>query len=561
MIGEAATIADVTAAGHGEAMSELPRPRLSRIIDALGSTLLRRVAGPVTIDRPVGSVSIYDPADGVDVAADGLLLGVGVTDSATATTLLTELRRRGAAALLLKAPMDEAVRQAADAAGITVLEVSRATSWEQLVFLLRTLIDLPDRGDAVTEYPTGDLFQLANAIGALLDAPITIEDRSSRVLAFSGGQDRTDESRVQTVLGRQVPEHYQRLLLEQGVFRELYRSREPVYIPALTESSKPRTAIAVRAGEEVLGSLWAVVSEPLTEHRRRAFVEATKIVALHLLRDRAGRTAGTRPRAELVTRLLEQTGNPADTARRLGIGGRSVCVLALELDPREDCDEVARAAEIRRVADALALHLSALHPSAAATMLGEMVYGLLPLPESCDGESTAQRVATDFLERMGARIVLHIGIGRAVREPGDIIRSRTDADCVLRILRERGHGNRVATVRSVRPDLMLACLAEAAERDDRPYGDAVARLLHYDAEHRGDLTGTLAAYLEAFGDITKAANAVHVHPNTFRYRLTRLCEVGGLDLTDPDARFEAQIDLRLHRLHRSRSAAEPARSH
>lgn len=560
MSGEAATIADVSAAGHGEAMSEPHCPRLGRIIDELGSTLLRRVAGPVTTDRPVGSVSIYDPADGVDVAADGLLLGVGVADSATATMLLTELRRRGAAALLLKAPMDEAVRRAADAAGITVLEVSRATSWEQLVFLLRTLIDLPDRGDAAAEDPGGDLFQLANAIGALLDAPITIEDRSSRVLAFSSGQDRTDEGRVQTVLGRQVPDRYQRLLLEQGVFREIYRSREPVYIPALAEGFKPRTAIAVRAGEEVLGSLWAVVSEPLTEHRRRAFAEATKIVALHLLRDRAGRTAEARPRAELVARLLERTGDPADTARRLGIGGRAVCVLALELDPPDaDCDEVARAAEIRRVADALALHLSALHPSAAATMLGEMVYGLLPLPGACDGESTAQRVGTDFLERMGTRTILHIGIGRAVSEPGDIVRSRADADCVLRILRERGRGNRLATVRSVRPDLMLACLAEAAERDDRPYGDAVARLLRYDAEHRGDLTGTLAAYLEAFGDITKAATAVHVHPNTFRYRLTRLCEVAGLDLTDPDARFEAQIDLRLHRLHRSRTAAEPAR--
>ncbi|WP_458687859.1 PucR family transcriptional regulator [Nocardia tengchongensis] len=508
-------------------------------------------------DRPVGSVSIYDPADGVDVAPDGLLLGVGICDTESATALLADLRRCRAAALLLKAPVDGAVRQAADAAEITVLEVSRAASWEQLVVMLRGLIDPPappNRG--VTGYPVGDLFQLANAIGALLDAPVTIEDRSSRVLAFSSGQDRTDEGRVQTVLGRQVPEEYQRMLIERGVFRDLYRSREPVYVPALIDGFKPRTAISVRVGEEVFGFLWAVVSEPLTEHRRRAFIEATKIVALHLLRERAGRTADAHPRAELAARLLERTGDPAEAARLLGISGKSVCVLALELDPPGRDEEATHAAEIRRVADALTLHLSALHPSATATLLGDMVYGVLPLLDRGDGESTALRVGGDFLERLGERTVLRIGIGRAVREPEAIALSRSDAESVLRILREREHGNRLATVRSVRTDLMLVCLAEAAVRDERPYGDAVARLLRYDAEHRGDLTGTLAAYLEAFGDVTRAASVVHVHPNTFRYRLGRLCEVGGLDLTDPDARFEALIDLRLYRLHRSRTTGE-----
>jgi DNA-binding PucR family transcriptional regulator len=38
---------------------------------------------------------------------------------------------------------------------------------------------------------------------------------------------------------------------------------------------------------------------------------------------------------------------------------------------------------------------------------------------------------------------------------------------------------------------------------------------------------------------------VFVHPNTFRYRLRRLAEVGGLDLTDTDARFTAMLQLRL----------------
>jgi DNA-binding PucR family transcriptional regulator len=38
---------------------------------------------------------------------------------------------------------------------------------------------------------------------------------------------------------------------------------------------------------------------------------------------------------------------------------------------------------------------------------------------------------------------------------------------------------------------------------------------------------------------------VYVHPNTFRYRLRRLAEVGELDLADPEARFAAMLQLRV----------------
>src|SRR5690606_3484815 len=99
----------------------------------------------------------------------------------------------------------------------------------------------------------GDLFAVANAIAALLDAPVTIEDRSSRVLAFSGGQEAADESRVETIIGRQVPDRYARALTEMGVFRDLYRDDVPVVIDPMDLGqgvTTQRIAIAVRAGDE-----------------------------------------------------------------------------------------------------------------------------------------------------------------------------------------------------------------------------------------------------------------------------------------------------------------------
>jgi DNA-binding PucR family transcriptional regulator len=51
--------------------------------------------------------------------------------------------------------------------------------------------------------------------------------------------------------------------------------------------------------------------------------------------------------------------------------------------------------------------------------------------------------------------------------------------------------------------------------------------------------------LDAFGDVIAAAEAVHVHPNTFRYRLHRIAEVGEVDLGDSESRFALMLQLRL----------------
>ena len=114
---------------------------------------------------------------------------------------------------------------------------------------------------------------------------------------------------METILGRQVPERYTRILNERGVFRELHRSDLPVFISPIPDGqdafSMPRVAIAVRAGDEVLGSIWAAVPGPLSDERADAFGDAAKLVALHMLRVRAGADVQRRLRADLLSSALE----------------------------------------------------------------------------------------------------------------------------------------------------------------------------------------------------------------------------------------------------------------
>jgi DNA-binding PucR family transcriptional regulator len=76
-------------------------------------------------------------------------------------------------------------------------------------------------------------------------------------------------------------------------------------------------------------------------------------------------------------------------------------------------------------------------------------------------------------------------------------------------------------------------------------------LLDYDDQHHSQLVRTLFEYLEHGGHYDNAAAALVIHRSTLRYRLTRIREVAGLDLTDVDTRLNLQVATRAWQLLRS----------
>ena len=541
-------------------MTSLPSPRprasLGRVLDDLGATLLDLVHGGAERTEEIGGVVIHDPVDVPALPAHALVLGVGVDDPAEVVALLATLGRAGAAGLVLRAPVPATaeVRAAVDSSGVALLGLSRGAPWAHLAAMLRSLLAEGDVGVAEEEslggLPSGDLFAVANAIASLLDAPVTIEDRSSRVLAFSGRQDEADPSRVETILGRQVPERYSRLLNERGVFRELHRTDEPVFISPASDGNDaftmPRVAIAVRAGDEVLGSIWAAVSGPLSEERSIALSESAKLVALHLLRVRAGADVQRRLRADLLSSALEGGAGAREALDRLGLAGRPLMVLGVTMSGIEDDAAAALVHERQRLSDAFAMHLTAVHPRSAAALVGGVTYGLVPLAAAVDeGEERAVRIAHDFLDRVGERTRPLVGVGPVARDLAGLVHARASTDRVLRVLSDGRGDRRVARLSDIQVEaLMLELRDMAAARGDRPTG-SLARLLEYDRRHQSNLVETLQSWLDAFGDVSAAAERLFVHPNTFRYRLRRLAEVGEIDLDDPDQRFVAMLQLRV----------------
>lgn len=100
--------------------------------------------------------------------------------------------------------------------------------------------------------------------------------------------------------------------------------------------------------------------------------------------------------------------------------------------------------------------------------------------------------------------------------------------------------------RLVRTDehLLALMLAGEPELADDLRTRALAPLHELPAAAAARAEETLRAWLDAHGDVTATAGALHVHPQTVRYRLVQLRDAFGGALDDPLARLELALALR-----------------
>jgi DNA-binding PucR family transcriptional regulator len=79
-----------------------------------------------------------------------------------------------------------------------------------------------------------------------------------------------------------------------------------------------------------------------------------------------------------------------------------------------------------------------------------------------------------------------------------------------------------------------------AERRLAPFADLTPRA-------RERMEETALAFVQHQGNAAAMARALHLHPQTARYRRTRLRDLLGDQLDDADARFELELALRARR--------------
>ena len=91
-------------------------------------------------------------------------------------------------------------------------------------------------------------------------------------------------------------------------------------------------------------------------------------------------------------------------------------------------------------------------------------------------------------------------------------------------------------------------ILESRGLTDRLAESRLAPLAELTPAARERMEETALAFVQHGGNAAAMARALHLHPQTIRYRLTRLRELFGDQLDDPDARFELELALRSARL-------------
>jgi DNA-binding PucR family transcriptional regulator len=578
---------DVPPAQDGSSDDRTTGLPLRRLLLALGDPLVDVAAAPGGLDVQVDNVVILDPEDRTEVRRGDLVLLIGAR-GASARRLVRALAERGATAVAVKtsahavseevlpppagtrpgrsrpggADEARALRTEAQEAGIALLAVRPEVRWDQLQSVCRSILDdvrltaSEDLGES-----TGDLFSMAQTIARLTGGLVSIEDAASRVLAYSSGAE-VDELRRLSVLGRRGPESYLALLREWGVFAKLRAGEEVVRVDEHPELGiRRRLAVGIHAGRQPLGAIWVQEGDrPLTEHAEEALLGAARTTALQMIRQRTQASAGLRLREDLLSSLLEgriDAGALADTVEVHADRGALVVAFALVEGPEgateERPDRPERELRRRQLIDLVSVHTAAYRRSALVTELGGRVYVLLPdLARVREGRRGVEQSVlaltrkTVSAARAALGLEVHAAVGSLVERLGDVPDSRAEADRVLDAMRrspDRSPGWEVATISDVRSRVLVSETLARLREDPSLRDPRVSRLIEYDRAGGADLVHSLLAYLEAFGDARAAAERLHIHPNTLRYRVRRAASVSGIDLGDPGERLFTQLQL------------------
>ncbi|MGE3285983.1 MAG: PucR family transcriptional regulator [Pseudonocardia sp.] len=379
--------------------------------------------------------------------------------------------------------------------------------------LQEELIDLLLRGkDARTI-----VVHLADRIAA----PVWLLDAERRVLAHATGGNATVVPPRAAELAR------------------VFAGHDPEHTPRWVElgtAAGPRRFLvqSVATDRETFGYLMAGSTE-LGPVDRSTFQGGRLVLALRLLIERSVADAEERLGRDLIQDALLRDGGgtvPAALAARLGHHGDGPAVVVV-VRPNDPGD-AARAG--RRALAVLCDQLRTRDRGLAGTIGSEIVAILRP--------DAVERCTRQFLGRM-----------RAALPSADPVIGVSDARPGLGDLRPAYREALVAATMAPRcPDRVLRFLdlglhrllfdTGHTDRIDEHVERWIGPLLRYDAEHGSRLVETLGAFLGGAGQPT-TARRLAIHPSTLKYRLGRIREILGLDLSRPDVRFNVELALRL----------------
>ena len=188
---------------------------------------------------------------------------------------------------------------------------------------------------------------------------------------------------------------------------------------------------------------------------------------------------------------------------------------------------------------------------------GAEVLVLLP-----DGdEATAARAADAVLAEMESGLpgyTFALGRSRIAEDPAELPRAASEALLAANVAQGSPDGAALAFEETGAYRLLLSAMSENPDELQRFYAETVEPLAAYDEQYETDLLLTLETFLEADGNVAGTAQRLYTHRHTIYYRLERVRELSGLDVSSTDGREKLSLGLKAMRVLGIASSAGPA---
>jgi len=407
--------------------------------------------------------------------------------------------------------------------------------------LLRKLVAMCGHLSALASQ-TVELGPVVRVLADSTGAGVAVVDRGLEPLASAGADELVSQlaeagtgARLRTVLAAAA------------------RSRRPLSVPgpgsnpqrsSTSRSPSAQTLVApVWVGEGVAGYLLTLGGDlGLTEDMRLLAVEhAAMVCGVVLGRALVVSAAAGRARQQLVEGLLSSRDRDDPEVERWG--------RHLGLDPTREYYVISMATSEAAPATArspVEMLLARQAPDAiVATRSGEVI-AIVPVKGGGTAPVEQGRALARACVVSGGQpaLIKAAGIGEPCGSAGEIARSYAEASRALAASIRSGRAGAVTAFTDLGIQRLLLRVPEVS--DLRSFAIEVLGALTAEQQNTGvDYLATLAAYFQQNGSPRRAAQQLHVHPNTVSYRIRRAEELTGLSLHTHRDRLMAEVAVEI----------------
>ena len=175
------------------------------------------------------------------------------------------------------------------------------------------------------------------------------------------------------------------------------------------------------------------------------------------------------------------------------------------------------------------------------------------------GDAESRRAAEAVARELQAALhgfTFSVGYSRVAHDPVDLYRAGNEALLAANVAEAQPAGEErdgdgpavLAFEETGAYRLLLPAMSEDPGELQRFYAETVEPLVAYDEQYETDLVQTLETFLDCDGNVANTAPRLFTHRHTIRYRLERVRDLSGLDVSSTDGREKLGLGLKAMRV-------------